>query len=188
MTEIETPALGSKVRIFDWLESNGKRVGIPILILSFLSFCIAVAGLCIGISNYWLQIEGNRPNLVSDGGLMYVNVPPAVVHLNWNNIGKKEVRRGTATLFTMPREKIGSALIGGLNRNAGTNVLPGQYGETAFQFDTQKVSKQFLVCATYFDLTGRAYEQAFLFRAAITQSDQPIPLEELPPPDIKECR
>jgi hypothetical protein len=119
---------------------------------------------------------------------MYVNVPPVVVRLNWYNNGKKEARRGTAALFTISREKIVSAPIGGVNRGAGTNVLPGQYGETVFCFDMQKVSGQFLVCTTYFDATGRAYEQAFLFRTGITQSDQPIPLEDLPPPNDRECR
>jgi hypothetical protein len=78
----------SKQAIYDWLEAAGKRVGVPILVLSSLSVLLAFISLCIGISNYRFQRDANRPVLAASNNLLQ-GYPTATLTFYWANVGQK---------------------------------------------------------------------------------------------------
>jgi hypothetical protein len=147
---------------------------VPVLVISFLS-------LCVGIANYRVQTEANKPFLVSYG----LKFQPAIIELGLNNVGKTTARRGVATLFAIGQEgdspqKIGSAPIVG----AGTNVFAGYGSNARFTVPAIPAPAFYLGCILYFDDASTNYEQAFLFQ----RSTKPDEYEELAVPDFKMCQ
>jgi len=89
---------------------------------------------------------------------------------NWNNLGKRPALGGMATLFALSDsesegEKLGEASI---SQSGGTTTITPTFGYGTAQFNDADIQKSprssFLVCATYFDDTGKKYGQNFRFR------------------------
>jgi hypothetical protein len=186
-----------KVRLWNWLEHAGKRVGVPVLVLSSLSLCIAIASLCIGVANYRFNVSADRPVLDSTG-LNLTLQARTPIEIGFNNVGKKTARRGTAVLLAINNEgespeEIGSSPIVG----AGTNIFAGYGSKATFYPQAIQPAASFLVCSTYFDEAGTKYEQAFLFGrdpipvsgATASQPSNPVVIryDEQAPPDPKKC-
>jgi hypothetical protein len=161
-------------KISNWLENAGKRVGVPVLVISVVS-------LCIGIANYRLQIAANKPFLVSYG----LKSDSTSMELGFNNVGKTTARRGIATLFALANEgafpqKLESVPIVG----AGTNIFAGAGSNARFATPTITAPAFYLACIFYFDDASTKYEQAFLFRRGARANEY----EELAAPDFEVCR
>jgi hypothetical protein len=156
-----------RARVWDWLEVDGKRVGVPALIISLTALYFVV-------QNYRLTIAANRPELASNGFKIDLTPRPPHIEVDLENIGRMG-RRGLAKLFSLTEAdgsptEIGTAPIIG----AGTNIFPG-YGSAA-RFDSSSIGAApfFLVCATYFDDSGATYRQAFLFERSTLTARTPL--------------
>jgi hypothetical protein len=143
------------------------------------------------IANYRLQLNANRPELITAGPRINLNTHPESLVVYWDNVGRKPARRGSATLFTVSKdskrqERIRTAEIMG----AGSNVNPGYGGQAEFSVDMQRFLGMFLVCTIYFDEVGAMYEQAFLFQLGpeLPNSKGVTSLLEVAPPCYKVCR
>jgi hypothetical protein len=171
----------SKQAIYDWLEAAGKRVGVPILVLSSLSVLLAFISLCIGISNYRFQRDANRPVLAASNNLLQ-GYPTATLTFYWANVGQKTGVRGSAVLYPVGNDDdrrgkmMGEVPISG----AGATLLVGAGANTKFTVLPQDVEKsaKYLACLAYHDMEGTAYTQAFLFRLVTDRQDSPF--EEIP--------
>jgi hypothetical protein len=164
-----------------WLEEASKRAWVLILLVGVVSLGFVVA-------NYRLQLNANRPELITAGPRINLNTHPESLVVYWGNIGRKPARRGIATLFTVSedrkqKQKIATANITG----AGSNVNPGSGGQAEFSVDMQKFLGTFLTCVEYFDDVGVAYRQAFLFRVGAEVVTGVKSLDELAPPDYQHC-
>lgn len=174
-------------RFRTWLENWGKLVW-PISILLILG-----TG-SVATANYCAQISG--PNLV----LMQSTIPisrgtqtgSSSFIFNWNNLGKKPVLQGMATLFAVSEdgaapEKLGETPIGEV---AGRDTITPTFGYGSAQFDNVDVQRPlgfFLVCTTYFDDsgTGQRYGQNFIFRLETEQKQNRTVLRYAPSPSKK---
>jgi hypothetical protein len=165
-----------------WLETWGKRVGVPALAVSVLALSVAMYSL-------YLSYPSDRPELATAGPRLLDHAHPVSVLIYWDNIGKKVARRGTAVLFTEDearshREKMGVPDIEG----AGTNIIPGFSGSALFKVDMTRFLGLFLVCASYFDQSGNTYNQAFILRKGEASPGQEyVPLDEVAQPDGRVC-
>jgi hypothetical protein len=174
----------SKQAFYDWLETAGKRVGVPILGLSSLSLLIAFISLCIGIANYRFQRDASRPVMAASNNLLQ-GYPTATITFYWANVGQKTGMRGSAVLYPIGNDddqrgrKMGESPISG----AGATLLVGAGANTKFTVLPRELEKsaKYLVCLTYRDMDGTAYLQTFLFRFVADRVDSPfqeIPTEE----------
>jgi hypothetical protein len=155
--------------VLRWLGDKGQRVGILILLVSFIA-------LYFNIRSYYMQQSANMPNLISLQPKIYSNNQTASVMLAWFNIGRRAAIRGRALLFAVSkdqtkRHKIGEATISG--------GLPGNGAMVRMSVDMHQSLELFLVCATYADDNDKSYQQAYLYRLGRpTDGPNEIPLVE----------
>jgi hypothetical protein len=176
------PGRDWRARAWEWLETGGKRVGIPALIVSTVALYFVVA-------NYRLTVAANRPELASNGLRLPQERPPSVL-VGFENVGKKIARGGTATLYSLDQADGTPALVETAPIiGAGSNVFAGYGGSAKFESAPIAPAPFFLVCATYFDDAGNQYLQALLFGHSTTNDpyQKELYYEEMSPPSPSRC-
>jgi hypothetical protein len=170
------------------LEHASKRAGFPGFIIACAALVVSIIGLSYIVANYNLQKASSRPALAALNAQIGSGAK-ADISFDWNNIGRRILRAGTADLFVSTSgeswEKIGSAPLD----NRATNIPGGMGAGTHFAADSDKVRDRIiLVCAHYNDDDLEKYVQAFLFRARPEQPDHSVSLEEIAQPQDDVCR
>jgi hypothetical protein len=121
-------------------------------------------------ANYCLQVSG--PELVALEARLSMNSPPLKPSLsfNWNSSGKTSAINAIAALYAGEDARSGKKL-GKISiaQMPGRSTLTPTFGNGSAEFldiDSKDLSGPFLVCATYFDDTGKQYGQSFEYKVS----------------------
>ncbi len=137
--------------IRDILESWGKLVGVPVLIIASLNLMLAFC-------SYRFLVRDQPPHLLFTNG----DSQPRFLRLYWTNDSKSVAWHGKARLFNLDEANKRNGQFGEADlEGASAKVIPGYGGQAGFSTQAD-IPARFLARVRYVDDKQNSFEQAFL--------------------------